>query len=430
MKPKLLTTIRDYSWRTFSSDALAGITVALVALPLSIAIAIASGANPKAGLVTAIIGGFLISLLGGSRVQIGGPTGAFIVVVYGVIEQYGFDGLLLATLMAGMILLVGGVLRAGRFIALVPEPVIEGFTVGIALIIAVSQLKDLLGLGAVRVPADLIQALPALWTAREAINPIAVVLGIISIAGIALLRRIAPWFPGSLLVIAVGSATIALLALPVDTIQSRFGTLPGGLHAPALPHVSIARISEVLPSAFTIAFLAGVESLLSAIVADRMIGGRHRSHAELLAQGAANIVSPLFGGLPATGAIARTATNVRAGGLTPISGIVHALVILLITLWAGWLAGYLAMPARGPSDRHCLAHERARTLARAHELAARRPHPAVHDDDPDGHDRPHDRHCRGDGCRVGAALDSQGRGARRLDAFRPVEAIIFELRDG
>ena len=345
MKPKLLTTIRDYSWRTFSSDALAGITVALVALPLSIAIAIASGANPKAGLVTAIIGGFLISLLGGSRVQIGGPTGAFIVVVYGVIEQYGFDGLLLATLMAGMILLVGGVLRAGRFIALVPEPVIEGFTVGIALIIAVSQLKDLLGLGAVRVPADLIQALPALWTAREAINPIAVVLGIISIAGIALLRRIAPWFPGSLLVIAVGSATIALLALPVDTIQSRFGTLPGGLHAPALPHVSIARISELLPSAFTIAFLAGVESLLSAIVADRMIGGRHRSHAELLAQGAANIVSPLFGGLPATGAIARTATNVRAGGLTPISGIVHALVILLITLWAGWLAGYLAMPA-------------------------------------------------------------------------------------
>ena len=345
MKPKLLTTIRDYSWRMFSSDALAGITVALVALPLSIAIAIASGANPKAGLVTAIIGGFLISLLGGSRVQIGGPTGAFIVVVYGVIEQYGFDGLLLATLMAGMILLVGGVLRAGRFIALVPEPVIEGFTVGIALIIAVSQLKDLLGLGAVKVPADLIQALPALWTAREAINPIALVLGIISIAGIALLRRIAPWFPGSLLVIAVGSATIALLALPVDTIQSRFGALPGGLPAPALPHVSIARISELLPSAFTIAFLAGVESLLSAIVADRMIGGRHRSHAELLAQGAANIVSPLFGGLPATGAIARTATNVRAGGLTPISGIVHALVILLITLWAGWLAGYLAMPA-------------------------------------------------------------------------------------
>jgi SulP family sulfate permease len=345
VKPKLLTTIRDYSWRLFFGDALAGVTVALVALPLSIAIAIASGADPKAGLVTAIVGGLLISLLGGSRVQIGGPTGAFIVVVYGVIHQYGFDGLLLATLMAGLILVIGGLVRAGRFIALVPEPVIEGFTVGIALIIAVSQLKDLLGLSAANVPADLVEALPALWSAREAINPTALAIGLSSIAGIALLRRIAPWFPGSLLVIAAASAAVALLALPVDTIQSRFGALPAGLPMPSLPHVSIARISELLPSAFVIAFLAGVESLLSAIVADRMIEGRHRSNAELLAQGAANIVSPLFGGLPATGAIARTATNVRAGGRTPVAGIVHALVILLITLGAGWLAGYLAMPA-------------------------------------------------------------------------------------
>jgi SulP family sulfate permease len=235
--------------------------------------------------------------------------------------------------------------RAGRFIALVPEPVIEGFTVGIALIIGVSQLKDLFGLSAVKVSADMVEALPALWAARGAINPAALAVGIFSITGIALLRRIAPSFPGSLLVIGAASAAVAIFALPVDTIQSRFGALPAGLPAPSLPHISIARISELLPSAFVIAFLAGVESLLSAIVADRMVGGKHRSGAELLAQGVANIASPLFGGLPATGAIARTATNVRAGGRTPVAGIVHAFVILVITLGAAWLAGYLAMPA-------------------------------------------------------------------------------------
>jgi SulP family sulfate permease len=345
VKPKLLTTMRDYSWRIFLGDSVAGITVALVALPLSIAIAIASGADPRAGLVTAIVGGLLISLLGGSRVQIGGPTGAFIVVVYGVIAEYGFDGLLLATMMAGVILVIGGLVRAGRFIALVPEPVIEGFTVGIALIIAVSQLKDLLGLSAVKVPADLVEALPALWAARGAVNPTALLLGLMAIAGIALLRRLAPSLPGSLLVIGAASAAVAVFALPVDTIHSQFGELPAGLPTPSLPHVSIARISELLPSAFVIAFLAGVESLLSAIVADRMIGSSHRSNAELLAQGAANIAAPLFGGLPATGAIARTATNVRAGGRTPVAGIVHALAIFLIVLSVGSLAGYLAMPA-------------------------------------------------------------------------------------
>jgi SulP family sulfate permease len=344
MKPKLLTTLKDYSARLLLSDAISGVTVALVALPLSIAIAIASGATPKAGLVTAIIGGFLISLLGGSRVQIGGPTGAFIVVVAGVIAQYGFDGLLLATLLAGVILVIAGMLGAGRFIAFVPEAVIEGFTVGIALIIAVSQLKDLLGLSA-HVPADLIHGLPALWNARHELNPVALIVGLASIAGIALLRHRVPWFPGSLLVIGLASSAVALLPLSVDTIGSRFGTLPSGLPAPSIPHLSLARISELLPSAFVIAFLAAVESLLSAIVADRMIGGSHRSGAELLAQGAANIVSPLFGGLPATGAIARTATNVRAGGRTPIAGIVHAATILLFTVAAASLAGYLAMPS-------------------------------------------------------------------------------------
>lgn len=345
MKPKLLTTIRDYSWSSFLWDSLAGITVALVALPLSIAIAIASGADPRAGLVTAIVAGFLISLLGGSRVQIGGPTGAFIVVIYGIIQEHGFDGLLLATLMAGGILVVGGLLRAGRFITLVPEPVIEGFTVGIALIIAVSQLKDLFGLSTANVSADLVKALPALWAARYSINSTALAIGLFSVGGIALFRRFAPWFPGSLLVIVLASTAVVVLTLPVDTIYSRFGSLPAGLPAPSLPHVSVARISALLPSALVIAFLAAVESLLSAIVADRMIGGRHRSNAELLAQGAANIASPLLGGLPATGAIARTATNVRAGGRTPVAGIVHSIVILVVTLGAGWLTGYLAMPA-------------------------------------------------------------------------------------
>lgn len=345
MKPKLLTTLKDYSWRQFGGDAIAGVTVALVALPLSIAIAIASGATPRAGLVTAIIGGFLISLLGGSRVQIGGPTGAFIVVVAGVIQQYGFDGLLLATLLAGIILVAAGLVGAGRFVALVPEAVIEGFTVGIALIIAVSQLKDLFGLSAAHVPADLVHGLPALWNARSDLNVTALIVGLLSIAGIALLRHRLPWFPGSILVIACASAAVALIPLPVDTIYSRFGALPSGLPSPSIPHVSVARISELLPSAFVIAFLAAVESLLSAIVADRMIGGSHRSGAELIAQGVANIAAPLFGGLPATGAIARTATNVRAGGRTPIAGIVHALVILLFSLGAAWLAGYLAMPA-------------------------------------------------------------------------------------
>jgi len=246
--------------------------------------------------------------------------------------------------LAGAILVAAGLVRAGRFISLVPEPVIEGFTVGIALIIAVSQLKDLLGLSA-HVPADLVHGLPALWAARSEANLAALGVGLLAIAGIALLRHLIPWFPGSLLVIAAASGAVAWLPLPVDTIFSRFGQLPSGLPAPSIPHLSVARISELLPSAFVIAFLAAVESLLSAIVADRMIGASHRSGAELLAQGAANIVSPLFGGLPATGAIARTATNVRAGGRTPVAGIVHAIIILIIMLAAAALAGYLAMPA-------------------------------------------------------------------------------------
>ena len=343
VKPKLLSTLRGYTARQFAADTVAGITVAVVALPLSIAIAIASGAPPAAGLVTAILGGFLISLLGGSRVQIGGPTGAFIVIVYGVIAAHGMDGLRLATLMAGAILVVGGILRLGRLIRYIPEPVIDGFTIGIAIVIAASQLKDVSGLRTAALPAEFAAKLAVLWAARATLDPAALGIGIATIVSIVALRRWTPRLPGMVIAVVLASALSA--ALPVDTVFSRFGALPHGLAAPTIPPVSFAGAAALLPSALTIALLAGIESLLSAVVADRMMGGAHRSSAELIAQGVANLASPLFGGLPATGAIARTATNVRAGGRTPAAGLVHALVILALMLFAAPLAGYLAMPA-------------------------------------------------------------------------------------
>ncbi|MBA4338545.1 MAG: sulfate permease [Hyphomonas sp.] len=345
MTPKLLTTLKSYSWPLFAADVFAGVTVAMVALPLSLAIAIASGAEPAAGLVTAIVAGFLISLLGGSRVQIGGPTGAFIVVVYGVIAHHGFDGLVLATLMAGVILLIAGALRAGNLIQFIPEAVVNGFTIGIAIIIATSQLKDLFGLEIANLPADFLHKLPALWAGRETLNLSALGIGLVTLALIVLFRRLAPKWPGLIVAVGLTSAAAALLVLPVETITSRFGALPDHLPMPTLPDISLARLQELLPSALIIAFLAGVESLLSAMVADRMIEGKHRPNAELIAQGAANIGSSLFGGLPATGAIARTATNVKAGGKTPVAGLVHALAILLMMLLAGPLVGALALPA-------------------------------------------------------------------------------------
>lgn len=345
MKPKILTTIRDYSWSQFGADALAGVTVALVALPLSIAIAIASGAPPAAGLVTAIVAGFLISALGGSRVQIGGPTGAFIVVVYAVIHEHGYDGLLLATLMAGLILLLAGLLRAGRLIRHVPEAVIEGFTLGIAVVIAVSQLKDLAGMTGPALPADFLPKIEGLWAMRQSIDPVSAAMGVGAVAAILILRRIAPRIPWLVLVVVLASIATAVGFAPVETVSARYGALPNALPVPSLPNVSAELLIALFPSALTIAFLAGIESLLSAIVADRMIGGAHRSNAELIAQGAANVASPLFGGLPATGAIARTATNVNAGGRTPVAGMVHALVVLLALLVAAPLAGALALPA-------------------------------------------------------------------------------------
>ncbi|UES37662.1 SulP family inorganic anion transporter [Roseibium aggregatum] len=343
--PKIVTTLQDYSLPLFRADLVAGITVAMVALPLSLAIAIASGADPAKGLVTAIVGGFFISLLGGSRVQIGGPTGAFIVVVYGVIADHGYDGLVLATFMAGLLLLIGGYFRIGRLIRYVPEAVVNGFTIGIAIIIASSQIKDFFGLQITEVPADFLEKLPVLWEARDTVSLAASGLALVTLVMIVVLRRMAPAFPGLIVAVSLASLAVVLATLPVETIASRFGALPNTLPLPALPSVTVERVVELFPSAIVIAFLAGVESLLSAMVADRMIEGSHRPNAEMLAQGTANIASALFGGLPATGAIARTATNVRAGGKTPVSGLVHALAILLIMLVAAPLAGYLALPA-------------------------------------------------------------------------------------
>lgn len=345
MKPKILTTLPTYTRALFVQDAIAGVTVAMIALPLSLAIAIASGAEPDKGLVTAIIAGFLISLLGGSRVQIGGPTGAFIVVVFGVIAEHGYDGLVMATFMAGLILLVAGLFRAGNLIRLIPESVINGFTIGIAIIIATSQLKDLLGLNVSSMPAEFLAQLGVLWSGASSLSWVSAAIGLGTMALIVILRRAFPKLPGLIVAVALSSSIVAIAGLPVETIASRFGTLPATLPVPEIPAISIERLVDLLPSALVIAFLAGVESLLSAMVADRMISGHHRPNAELLAQGAANIGSSLFGGMPATGAIARTATNIRAGGKTPVAGLIHAVVVLVIMMLASDLVGYMAMPA-------------------------------------------------------------------------------------
>ncbi|OWU86623.1 sulfate permease [Oceanicola sp. 22II-s10i] len=345
MRPKILSTLPGYTRAAFRADVLAGITVAMVALPLSLAIAIASGADPGAGIVTAVVAGFLISAFGGSRVQIGGPTGAFIVVVYGVIAAHGYDGLVLATLMAGVILLIAGLSRAGALVRWIPEPVIHGFTIGIAVIIGTSQIKDALGLQTAALPADFLHKIAVMWGARATVSWAALAVTGATVVLIVLFRRAAPKWPGLIVAVALTSGAAAVLNLPVDTIGGRFGALPDHLPMPHLPEVTLERLKDLLPSALVIAFLAGIESLLSAMVADRMIGGHHRPNAEILAQGVANVGSALFGGLPATGAIARTATNVRAGGRTPVAGMVHAVTILAVMMLAAPLAGMLAMPA-------------------------------------------------------------------------------------
>lgn len=344
--PKLITTLRQgYGPGDFRHDLVAGLTVAIVALPLAMALAIASGTTPDKGLVTAVVAGFLISALGGSRFQIGGPTGAFVVVVFDVIQRHGYDGLVLATLMAGVMLVIAGLCRFGTWIKYIPEPVVTGFTAGIALIILSSQIRDFFGLQPESVPGDFLERLAAFWAARDTLSLAALAVAAGSLALILGLRRWAPKVPGFLVAVLVASLLVAWLGLPVETIGSRFGGIPDSLPMPALPEVSWQRLGALLPSAFTIAFLAGVESLLSAVVADGMTGRRHRSNCELVAQGVANAGSALFGGLPATGAIARTATNVRAGARSPVAGILHAVFLLAFMLVAAPLAAWVPLAA-------------------------------------------------------------------------------------
>ena len=344
--PKLASVLREgYDFAAFRADAIAGLTVAVIALPLAMALGIASGASPDKGLVTAIVAGFLISALGGSRVQIGGPTGAFVVVVFNVIARHGYDGLVLATLLAGVILIAAGLARMGQIIKFIPHPVVTGFTAGIAVIIASSQVKDFLGLAMPSVPADFLPKWQAYFGAIGSADGATVAVGLGSLAVIVALRRLSPRLPGYLVAVVAAAAAVAMLELPVDTIGTRFPEMPTGLPMPALPAWSLAKVQEVLPSAFTIAFLAGIEALLSCVVSDGMTGFRHRSNQELVGQGVANIASGLFGGLPATGAIARTAANVKSGGRTPVAGVLHAAFILLFMLFAADLMRLVPMAA-------------------------------------------------------------------------------------
>ncbi|NRD88409.1 sodium-independent anion transporter [Sphingopyxis sp. BSNA05] len=344
--PKIFTTMREgYDFGLFKADAVAGLTVAIVALPLSMALAIASGASPDKGLVTAVIAGFLISFLGGSRVQVGGPTGAFVVVVFNVIAQHGYDGLLIATFMAGLILIAAGAFKIGRLIKFIPHPVVTGFTAGIAVIIASSQVKDFLGLSLETVPSEFLPKWQAYFGAMSTVHMATLLIGLGAFCVIIALKRYAPKLPGFLIALVLASIVVALLKLPVDTIGTRFPDMPVTLPMPSLPVVTWARVAELLPSAFTIAFLAGIEALLSAVVADGMTGTRHRSNQELIGQGVANLGSVAFGGLPATGAIARTATNIKAGAKTPVAGMMHALFILLFILLGSSLMAFVPMAA-------------------------------------------------------------------------------------
>jgi SulP family sulfate permease len=343
--PKLITTLKAYSRQQFLADLVAGVIVGIVALPLAIAFAIASGVSPQAGLYTAIIAGFVVSVLGGSRVQIGGPTGAFVVIVYGIVQRYGVEGLTIATLMAGVILIALGLARLGGAIKFIPYPVTTGFTAGIGVVILSSQVKDLLGLRMAAVPAEFVEKWRSYGGHLNAINPWAVAVGVGTVLIIQLWPKVNRRIPGPFVALVVATAAVQLLHLDVETIGARFGEISGGLPAPRIPQVTWDTARQLVQPAITIALLGAIESLLSAVVADGMIGGRHRSNMELVAQGVANIASPIFGGIPATGAIARTATNVRNGGRTPVAGMVHSLTLLLITLFFGHWAGLIPMAA-------------------------------------------------------------------------------------
>src|SRR5690554_2630345 len=342
--PKLFSILKNgISKQQFQKDIMAGIIVGIVALPLAIAFAIASGVSPEKGLITAVIGGLLISVLGGSRVQIGGPTGAFIVIVYAVVQEFGIDGLIIATFMAGILLVGMGLARLGSLLKFIPYPLIVGFTSGIAVIIFSSQIKDFFGLQIDSVPADFIEKWKVYATNFHSINWAAVAIAVSTIIISLQFGKISKKIPGSIVAIIVSTLAVYFFNIPVDTIETSFGEIPNKLTMPSFPNMDFATIQKLIQPAFAIALLGGIESLLSAVVSDGMIGGRHRSNVELVGQGIANCFSSMFGGIPATGAIARTATNVNNGGRTPIAGIVHALVLLIIMLLLSPLAKLIPM---------------------------------------------------------------------------------------
>lgn len=342
--PAFITCMREgYNFKIFRADVIAGLTVAIVALPLAMAMAVASGASPDKGLVTAVIAGFFISFLGGSRVQIGGPTGAFVVVIFDIIQRFGFNGLILASIMAGLILVVAGYAKLGKLIKYIPYPVITGFTTGIAVIIASSQVKDFLGLNVESIPADFINKWYVYLSNLDKVTYAAVGLGALGLATIILCKKVSPKIPSYLVSILLISGLAYGFSLDVDTIGSRFPSLPTGLPTPVWPTFELEEIRQLVPSAFTIAFLAGIEALLSAVVADGLIGHKHSLNQELVGQGVANIASGIFGGIPATGAIARTATNIKAGGRTPIAGIFHSIFLLVFLYTAMDILAYIPM---------------------------------------------------------------------------------------
>ena len=342
-KPKIFDTLKGYSRQQFNKDVLAGVIVGIVALPLAIAFAIASGVSPEKGLYTAVIAGFIVSVMGGSRVQIGGPTGAFIVIVYGIVQLHGVNGLIIATFMAGIMLIIMGLARLGSVIKFIPHPLITGFTSGIAILIFSSQIKDFFGLKMDAVPADFLDKWKSYIENLGSINIYAAAIAAVTVAIILLWPKVTHKVPGSLIGILVTTIAMQWLDLPVETIGSKFGAIPSSFPMPVIPHVDFETIKSLIQPAFTIALLGGIESLLSAVVSDGMIGGNHKSNVELIAQGTANIFSSIFGGIPATGAIARTATNVKNGGRTPVAGIVHAITLLLIMLFIGKWAALIPM---------------------------------------------------------------------------------------
>jgi SulP family sulfate permease len=341
--PKSVESLRQYSTSTFLHDLTAGITVGLVALPLAIAFAIASGVPPQSGLYCAIVAGFVISALGGSRCQIGGPTGAFVVVVAGIVAQHGMDGLFMCTLMAGVLLMILGITGMGTVIQYIPRPVVIGFTNGIAVLIASTQIKDFFGLRVDKVPGEFLDRMRVLTEHGATVDGNAVGLALLSLFVIIGARRISPRVPGTVIALIGGTVLAVLLEFRIDTVQARFGAIPSGAPTLTIPQFRPDLILRLLSPAITVAILGAIESLLSAVVADRMSGDRHNPNVELFAQGVANVMSPMVGGLPATGAIARTATNIRAGARTPVAGMLHAVVLLLIVLFAAPLAGVVPL---------------------------------------------------------------------------------------